>query len=459
MVRRIAINGATAFLLALIVGCGGGGTGGAGPVPDPGPGPGPLPVPDPGPSPDPDPRIDTDLTKVPNGLGVDIRASIAPESEWDLLAQAGFKLVRFNMHWSSIEKSRGVYNFKQDGQDYDRLVEAMASRGIRVSFHLAYENPLYDQGYAPYTAQGREAFAKFAAACAARYKGEFIIWEIWNEPNVDQFWKDAPKSATPRHELYAQLAREAIVAMRTADPNAIILGPAVGPLDRQEAWEFIREMGRTGVLAMVDGVSVHPYRATAPETVRLDYDWLDSLIRGYVPGGKPIYNTEVGRSTGLYPGVPRITEDQQAQRLVQTFFVDRLHRVPLTVWYNWADLGPDRDEVHDNFGVITYRRDRLKPAYHAAKTLTEFFRGYRFAEAIDGGLRGTYTLRFEKDGESRLVLWAATDMLSSFEVRLPEGTWQAFDIYGNPGATIEADGGASTITLTDKPIYLRSADK
>lgn len=453
MMRMIAVKGAIALLLAVLVGCGGGGTGGVGPVPDPDPGP--SPIPDPGPSPDPDPRIDTDLTLVPNGLGVDIRTSIAPESEWNLLADAGFKLVRFNMHWSSIEKSKGVYNFKQDGQDYDRLVEAMASRGIRVSFHLAYENPLYDQGYAPYTAEGRAAFARFAKACAARYKGEFIIWEIWNEPNVDQFWRDAPKSTTPRHSLYAELAREAILAMRQADPNAFILGPAVGPLDRPDAWEFIREMGRTGVLAMVDGVSVHPYRSTAPETVMLDYDWLDDVIRQSVPSGKPVFNTEVGRSTGIYPGAARITEDQQAQRLVQTYFVDRAHGVPLTVWYNWADLGPNRDEVHDNFGVVTYNRDRLKPAYHAARTLSTMFRGFRFAEAIDRGLRGTYTLRFEKAGESLLVLWAANTMLSSFDVRIPAGTWQIVDIYGTPGATVEADGGVSTITLTEKPIYLR----
>lgn len=457
MVRTIAVKVAIALMMGLLIGCGGGGTVGAGPVPDPGPGP--APNPDPGPSPDPDPRIDTDLTKVPNGLGVDIRTSVAPESEWDLLADAGFKLVRFNMHWSSVEKSRGVYNFKQDGQDYDRLVEAMASRGIRVSFHLAYENPLYDQGYAPHTPAGRAAFARFAAACAARYKGEFIIWEIWNEPNVDQFWRDAPKTDTPRHTLYAELAREAIVAMRVVDPAAVILGPSVGPLDRPESWEFIREMGRTGVLAMVDGVSVHPYRSTPPETAVLDYDWLEDLIRQYVPAGKPIYNTEVGRSTGIYPGAPRITEDEQARRLVQTYFVDRLHGVPLTVWYNWADLGLDRNAVHDNFGVVTFHRDRLKPSYHAARVLSQFFEGFRFVEAIDRGLRGAYVLRFEKSGESRLVLWAADTMLSSTDVRIPAGSWQIVDIYGTPGATIEADGGVSTITLGPEPIYLRPVAK
>ncbi|MBX7133876.1 MAG: glycoside hydrolase family 5 protein [Fimbriimonadaceae bacterium] len=429
--------------VAFLFGCGGGGGNSVGNGPDP--------------DPNPTPPVSTDLSRLPNGLGVDIRQSIAPNSEWDLLAAGGFNLVRFNMHWSSIEKQPGVYHFKQDGQDYDALVTAMANRGIRILFILAYDNPLYDGGYTPFSATGRAAFARFAAACASRYREKSIIWEIWNEPNIDQFWRRSPNDKQPPAESYAELAKQTLAAMRQADPNAFIVGPAVGPLDDPEVEHFISTLGENGALAQFDAISVHPYRHEPPETVLFDYDNLRSLIRQHTGTDKPIFNTESGRSTGIYPGVPRISEEEQAERLVRTFLTDVMAGVQLTVWFNWANLGSNPDDIHSNFGVVTQAR-QPKAAYTAAKQAAQFLEGFRLAETLDRGTSGAYALRFDRNGETRLALWGPESSRAPVVVRIPAGTWQVLDWQGKALGTLLASGEATMIDLTSSPIFLKQAN-
>ena len=51
-------------------------------------------------------------------------------------------------------------------------------------FILDYGNRLYDHGQAPRSDSARAAFARFAAAAARHFRGQGVIWEIWNEPNI-----------------------------------------------------------------------------------------------------------------------------------------------------------------------------------------------------------------------------------------------------------------------------------
>lgn len=91
---------------------------------------------------------------------------------------AGFRLIRYDMMWEQVEQQKGVYDFRT----FDRLLSQMSAKGIHPLFILDYGNPLYGER-ALRTEEARAAFARFAGAAAARYKGKGVIWEIWNEPN------------------------------------------------------------------------------------------------------------------------------------------------------------------------------------------------------------------------------------------------------------------------------------
>src|ERR1051326_9187507 len=128
---------------------------------------------------------------VPDGLGVEIHFVEPSEHDLARIAAAGFRFVRMDFTWSQIERQKGSYDFAA----YERLADALARRRMRAIFILDYGNPLYDSNLAPMTDEGRQAFARFAAAGAARFQGRGVVWELWNEPNA-AFWKPRPDAAS-----------------------------------------------------------------------------------------------------------------------------------------------------------------------------------------------------------------------------------------------------------------------
>ena len=198
-----------------------------------------IPTPSPGPAPGPRsgglPR-----PELPDGLGVNIHFTDPQPGELERFGEAGFRWVRQDLAWAAVERERGRYDFSA----YDRLLAAM-----RILFILDYGNPLYDDGKAPATDDARAAFVQFAAEAARHFAGKNVVWEIWNEPNLAQFWKPAPDPAA-----YAQLAIATSRAVRQADPDATLIGPGTSDFP----WEFLEETFRRGLLNEVDAISVHP---------------------------------------------------------------------------------------------------------------------------------------------------------------------------------------------------------
>lgn len=110
--------------------------------------------------------------------------------------------------------------------------------------------PIPRQGLSPYTPEGRAAFARWAAAAAARYANITppIIWECYNEPN-GLFWRPQPNVTA-----YALLALETGKAIRAVVPDAIYVGPATSGLDLP----FHDVCYQHGLLDIFTAVSVHP---------------------------------------------------------------------------------------------------------------------------------------------------------------------------------------------------------
>src|SRR6185437_668538 len=149
---------------------------------------------------------------LPDGVGVNIHFTQGHGRDLDLIAAAGFRFVRMDFGWESIEHQKGKY----DWSAYDALTADLEQRGLRAIYILDYSNPLYEESVAaknPVTGQIENkstaspqhpesvaAFARWAGAAAEHFHGQRIIWEIWNEPNIS-FWKPHPDA-----QQYAELA-------------------------------------------------------------------------------------------------------------------------------------------------------------------------------------------------------------------------------------------------------------
>jgi len=327
---------------------------------------------------------------VPDGFAVNIHFTDPKPGEMKLLADAGFKWVRMDFHWGATEREKGQYDFRA----YDRLMTALQEHGIRALFILDYGNRHYDNGLAPCSDEGRAVFARWAAAAVEHFKGRGVLWEMWNEPNLKQFWKPEPNVTN-----YIALARAVGKAIKTVAPREHYCGPATSRIDLK----FLEACFQGGLLEYWDSVTVHPYRQKDPETVLPEYAQLRALIDKYAPKGKriPILSGEWGYSCAW----KNFNDERQAKYLPRQFLVNLMAGVPLSIWYDWRDDGLDPKNPEHHFGVVRHSLKEVKPSYSALQTLVTNLRGYRFDRRIETGNPDDFVLAFRKNWEVKYAAW------------------------------------------------------
>jgi hypothetical protein len=330
---------------------------------------------------------------IPNGFGVNIHFTGLPR-DLKMIAEAGFKFVRMDLVWARVEQVRGEYDFKNSG--YDALTLGCEKLGIRVLYILDYSNKLYETDRSVRTEAGRQAFANFAAAAAKRYAGKGILWEIWNEPNIRQFW-----SPQPGVDDYCKLVEAAVPTLRRADPNAVVLAGATS----QIPLEWLESCFKNGLLNWIDALSVHPYRSQPPETVIGDYARLRELIARYAPASKeiPIVSGEWGYSN-INWDKSLLTDQQQADYLVRIFLINSYQKIPVSIWYDWKNDGTDPFEREHHFGAVGHDLTP-KAAYQAAAVLSSTLAGYSISEKIDLGNEDDFAFMLTKGNRRAAAFW------------------------------------------------------
>ena len=363
------------------------------------------------------------ITPIPKGIGVNIHFTGAPARDLDMMKAAGFTIARTDLKWNDIERTKGQYNWTA----YDQLVAGLASRGIRPYFILDYNNTNYgvsdDMTGVTNSAQ-ITGFTNFSKAAVARYKGKGIIWEVWNEPNLDIFWRPAPNATA-----YMNLLKSVVPAMKAADPNAIVVAPAVAFI--ANTFSFIETCAQQGLFGLVDAVSVHPYKDAAPESGTVDYlyDTLRSLIARYHPSNPnlPIVGGEFGFST-VWSNVRN--ETTQAQFLTRQLLYHDYKNIPVSIVYDFKNDGTDPGNTEHNFGVV--RADySLKPAYTEIQKLTQNLAGMKYSGKISSAASDYIYEYTNSSGAKTAAAWTT-------------GGAHAVTIYGK------------SVNLTNYPVYVKN---
>lgn len=392
---------------------------------------------------------------LPDGLGVNIHFTDPRPGEMKMLAEGGFRWIRMDFTWSATERERGRYDFAA----YDRLMAALDEHRIKPLFILDYGNALYapdipDHPATPRTEAARQAMARWAAAAVTHFKGRGIVWEMWNEPNISGFWKPAPNS-----DEYIRLARVVGRAVRAAAPREAFIGPATSTIDLP----FLEACFKAGLLQLWDAVSVHPYRQNNPETASDEYRRLRLLISKYAPTGKqiPILSGEWGYSS-VWNG---FTEERQGKMLPRQWMINLLNDVPLSIWYDWHDDGPDPKEAEHHFGTTLHPynegRDPVyepKPAYRAAQALAQTLGGYRFNKRLALQNPEDYLMLFSRPNENSsdviLAAWTTAPKPRRALIPASAGRFSARGHLGQNLAPLVAGANGLSVLLTDAPQYL-----
>jgi hypothetical protein len=386
------------------------------------------------------------LPTVEDSLGVNVHFIDPKPGEIKMIAEAGFGWVRTDFFWEVTEPERGQYDFSA----YDRLLKQLDEFHLGALFILDYGNPLYTNGKSVRTPEARAAFARWAVAAAKHFSNRRVNWELFNEPNNKMFWPPQPDA-----EEYNALAQEVGRAFRRSAPNERLIGPATSTIDLN----FLQSCFNHGSSDWWSALSVHPYRQTNPETVAMEYARLREMIdkAGSESRALKIISSEWGYSSVW----PRMNEERQAMMLTRAFLTNLANGIPLSIWYDWRDDGPDPGEPEHHFGLVheEYKGASAsayepKRAFLAAKTLTTVLKGFRFQQRLDVGGPDDYVLVFVSGDESRIVAWTASPLPHRLTISRFPGQFSVTTMVGGNGGRIGSTQSAPTIDVSTAPVYL-----
>lgn len=213
--------------------------------------------------------------------------------EYALMRAAGIGWVRTDFDWSSMQhEAGGEWTFDL----FDETVKQAQEAGIKILPILDYDVPWARPAY-----KHRDAWLAYVRAIVTRYKDRLRHWEVWNEPNLKQFWREDPDPAN-----YTTLLKATYLEIKRIDPQLQVLfgGTAEIPID------FIEGAYKAGAADFFDIMNVHPYGYPDPPEQKSLYEdlvRLRQLMARFGDGDKPIWITEIGWPTHR-PSVRLLTD-------------------------------------------------------------------------------------------------------------------------------------------------------
>lgn len=289
----------------------------------------------------------------------------------ELLAESEADFVRVGLTWARTEQVRG----KPDFAAPDAIAEELDALGLKVLWVVSsapcWATDLACSGpgrpaLAP-RAEHYDDYAAFVTEVAERYPDAAGI-EVWNEPNIPNFWRTDPDAAAYR-ELLSQTADA--VHESGSDVPVVMAGPS--PTTTEQAAEdpqkipfveFIDDVMSGPDRPDVDAIGIHPYSLlqSAPdptaETIRLYEEARDAAERA--APGLPLWVTEVGLTTA---GRSAVTEEEQAAGLQQIISELDADGVSLIAIHRFFDQVDPPFAFEEGFGVIAADRTTRKPSF------------------------------------------------------------------------------------------------
>jgi GH35 family endo-1,4-beta-xylanase len=368
------------------------------------------------------------------GAGTEDFNREGPLRRLELVKELGAAWERCDFWWSRLEPEPGRYQFR----DFDFAVEQYQRLGVNLLVILCYSSAWH--GRPPDTDQERQRYADWVAAMVSRYRGKVGAWEIWNEPNISQFWQPEPNA-----EHYAAMLKQAYRAAKQADPRSVIIGAVTAGT----GLNFIERLLQLGCGDFMDAISVHPYQGHPPEQIMPER--LAALKQLLARHGfrKPIWITEIGFQTKPAEGAP-VTERQQADWLVRTNVLALAAGVRKVFWFNLQDWS-------ETWGII--RADwSLKDGFWAYRTMTKLLGAGRLLRDLSSPAAGCRAFAFEDPGRrgcAVIVAWAPAPRDDAVHLSIETGGARALarDVLGQR-LEIGRLGDRAVLRLTDSPIYV-----
>ncbi|NDJ54535.1 MAG: hypothetical protein GYB68_15825 [Chloroflexi bacterium] len=248
---------------------------------------------------------------------------IAPFEPWTSLAdEMGASVVRWQFNWRDHEPSQGQWNWTLT----DKIIPAWRDGGIRIHA-LLHNPPDWAKVNPPDGLQPRNLdlpwndpnnhWARYCYEFANRYKGQIDSYEIWNEPDLKQYFEGNAQE-------YYNLMRACYQAIKAVDPDTPVVMAGMAVLvDRQFMQDVIRLAAEDpqgpAYNYFFDAANIHMY--ADPDLVWTLAQWTRGVLAENGLGDKPIWITEANAALLGYGDAPDTADWYFANEQEQAWYI------------------------------------------------------------------------------------------------------------------------------------------
>jgi hypothetical protein len=335
-------------------------------------------------------ELQTPTAAIPNtyfGLHIHHLDSPTP-TPWPNMPVPAWRLWDAGVCWPDVEPNRWQWQFDR----LDRYVSLAEKHGTSILLPLggsptwASARPDVPSAYqAGFTAEpaNLEDWRTYVRTVVLRYKGRIRSYEIWNEPNLKDFWSGTT-------DQMVTLTKEASQIIHVVDPNAIVVSPSA-TADFGIPWlaEFLKKGGGQ----FVDVIGYHFYVAKLPEELVPLIQQVRQVISQNGLADKPLWNTESG-----WIAAARIDSEEVAGGvLARAYILAWATGVQRFYWYAW-----------DNqfMGITTYKEveQRVTPAGHAYGSIQQWLVGARMDSCAESA-EHNWICELSRAGNKQWLVW------------------------------------------------------
>jgi polysaccharide biosynthesis protein PslG len=301
-----------------------------------------------------------------------------------VMRSAGVESQRLTINWDRLQPDRGA---PPDFSQIDRMVLAAAANRMTV-LGLVQGSPAWASakpGIPLSPPKDPATYAEFLRLCIARYgpagtvwaehpevpKTPIRDWQIWNEPNLSNYF-----SVQPFAKPYVRLLKAARRAIRSADPGAKVVMAGLANF----SWKDLEKLYKAHVKGQFDVAAVHPFSGFPRNSVKIAR-YNRRVMDRHGDRRKPMWLTELtwtsakGKTQNIHNW--ETTESGQATRLTQGYRLyvkaRRKLRLQRIYWYTWAGY----EKPPNSFEYSGLRRFTVdgtfedKPALAAFRAVTK----------------------------------------------------------------------------------------
>jgi Chitobiase/beta-hexosaminidase C-terminal domain/Glycosyl hydrolases family 39 len=358
---------------------------------------------------------------------------------WPSVSVPTSRLWDSQVKWPDLEPTKGQWHFATLDKYVDLAqqhnTEILLPLGTTPQWASALPNVKSGWQAAGLTAppDDMNEWRTYVRQVVSRYKGRIFAYEIWNEPNLKQFW------IGDTDQLVA-MTKDAQEVIKSIDPAAILVSPSA-TTGAGIAW-LSSFLGKGGG-RYVDVIGYHFYvYPQSPEAILPLIGRVKQTMKDYGVEDKPIWDTEIGWAAPK----PFPSDELAAGYLARSYILSWAAGVRRVYWYSWTG------DEHSWASIMTTGADfkGLRPAGEAFGTIQKWLVGNSMS-GCNESVGQIWTCQLHHGEGSQWIVWTLDSSGKNFPV---PSSWHAQSYTPLLGGSKAVEG--SSVPISQVPILLVS---